>query len=242
MQQLDVTDDQLAYLESVRVTLESEYLGPYGHVTTQDALQFLIDVHDSTDPDLPSVDVDALDTSTPGTTATQTNGADATTSAEVESEASEELFTPTSTDDADEAEAEADEEATEAAADDEEADGDAEADSDAAGDEDAADADDAETETADTDEDGDETEAGDEGDDSAEEENAGEDSESGSSFDSDTGGNDRLQAMMNLLETHDDKWREDDGEARYEIDLPDGSTETVQTRDDVRAVLFKNYR
>ena len=54
-------------------------------------------------------------------------------------------------------------------------------------------------------------------------------------------GGDRLSAMMQLLDTHDDKWREADGDARYEVDLPDGSTETAQTKDDVRAILFKNY-
>ena len=51
----------------------------------------------------------------------------------------------------------------------------------------------------------------------------------------------RLNAMMSLLDTHEDKWREGDGEARYEVDLPDGETATAQTKDDVRALLFKNY-
>ncbi|SNZ04716.1 hypothetical protein SAMN06269185_0654 [Natronoarchaeum philippinense] len=55
------------------------------------------------------------------------------------------------------------------------------------------------------------------------------------------GGGDRLNAMMQLLDTHDDKWREGSGDARYEVDLPDGSTETANTKDDVRALLFKNY-
>ncbi|WP_323676376.1 hypothetical protein [Halorubellus sp. PRR65] len=55
-------------------------------------------------------------------------------------------------------------------------------------------------------------------------------------------GDDRLNAMMNLLDTHDDKWREASKEdARYEIDMPDGRTEYVQTKDDVRAHIFKNY-
>jgi hypothetical protein len=55
-------------------------------------------------------------------------------------------------------------------------------------------------------------------------------------------GDDRLNAMMNLLDTHDDKWREASKEdARYEIDMPDGTTEYVQTKDDVRAHIFKNY-
>ncbi|WP_227131054.1 hypothetical protein [Halorubellus salinus] len=55
-------------------------------------------------------------------------------------------------------------------------------------------------------------------------------------------GDDRLNAMMNLLDTHDEKWREASKEdARYEIDMPDGTTEYVQTKDDVRAHIFKNY-
>lgn len=52
-----------------------------------------------------------------------------------------------------------------------------------------------------------------------------------------------LDEMMNLLRTHDDKWEEaSSGDARYAVTLPDGSVETVQTKDDVRALLFKNYR
>ncbi|WP_256299187.1 hypothetical protein [Haloarchaeobius salinus] len=55
-------------------------------------------------------------------------------------------------------------------------------------------------------------------------------------------GDDRLNAMMNLLDTHDGKWREASKEdARYEVDMPDGTTQYVQTKDDVRAHLFKNY-
>lgn len=56
------------------------------------------------------------------------------------------------------------------------------------------------------------------------------------------GGGDRLSAMMNLLETHAEKWGETPSEnGRYEVELPDGDLEVVQTKDDVRAVLFKNY-
>jgi hypothetical protein len=47
--------------------------------------------------------------------------------------------------------------------------------------------------------------------------------------------------MLNLLEDHNEKWREGDGDARYEVDLPDGGTETARTRDDVKAILFKHY-
>ncbi|SMO43289.1 Rho termination factor N-terminal domain-containing protein [Halorubrum cibi] len=55
------------------------------------------------------------------------------------------------------------------------------------------------------------------------------------------GGAGQLNAMMSLLDTHDDKWRKGDGDARYEVELPDGSVETARTKDDVRALLFRNY-
>lgn len=51
----------------------------------------------------------------------------------------------------------------------------------------------------------------------------------------------QLNAMLSLLETHDDKWWSTDGEARYEVELPDGTCESARTKDDVRALLFKNY-
>jgi len=56
------------------------------------------------------------------------------------------------------------------------------------------------------------------------------------------GGDDMMDAMLNLLDEHDDKWRKaDTAETKYEVELPDGDTETVQTKDDVKAVLFKQY-
>jgi hypothetical protein len=51
-----------------------------------------------------------------------------------------------------------------------------------------------------------------------------------------------LDAMMNLLDTHDDKWGESSGDERYEVTLPDGDVAQVRTKDDVRALLFKHYR
>ena len=59
--------------------------------------------------------------------------------------------------------------------------------------------------------------------------------------DADDAGASQLNAMMSLLDTHADKWREGDGDARYEVDLPDGDVETARTKDDVRALLFRNY-
>ena len=58
---------------------------------------------------------------------------------------------------------------------------------------------------------------------------------------SEDAGDTQLNAMMSLLDTHEDKWREADGDARYEVELPDGDVETARTKDDVRALLFKNY-
>jgi len=57
----------------------------------------------------------------------------------------------------------------------------------------------------------------------------------------DDGGGGGLDGMLNLLETHDDKWREASGEERYEVELEDGSVETARTKDDVKAILFKHY-
>lgn len=52
----------------------------------------------------------------------------------------------------------------------------------------------------------------------------------------------RLEAMMNLLTEYEDKWEEaDSDDARYVVHLPDSGEERVQTKDDVRAVLFKHY-
>jgi hypothetical protein len=59
----------------------------------------------------------------------------------------------------------------------------------------------------------------------------------------DSGGDDAmLNEMMSLLDTHSDKWGESSGDERYQVDLPDGSTEQVRTKDDVKALLFKHYR
>ncbi|MEZ3164351.1 hypothetical protein ABNG03_14015 [Halorubrum sp. RMP-47] len=102
-------------------------------------------------------------------------------------------------------------------------------------------ADAADGESADSDDEADA--AGDDaGEDDAGEEEADANDASGDDEDEgDDGGAGQLNAMMSLLDTHGDKWREADGDARYEVDLPDGSVETARTKDDVRALLFRNY-
>jgi len=59
---------------------------------------------------------------------------------------------------------------------------------------------------------------------------------------SDDGDDAMLNEMMSLLDTHEDKWGESSGDERYEVELPDGETEQVRTKDDVKALLFKHYR
>lgn len=56
------------------------------------------------------------------------------------------------------------------------------------------------------------------------------------------GGGSPLAAVAALLEENDDVWRKSEGDAPYEVDLPDGSTEAVRTKDDVKRLLFKHYR
>jgi len=70
-----------------------------------------------------------------------------------------------------------------------------------------------------------------------------EDATDGDASDGDSGDDDAmLDEMMSLLDTHDDKWGESDGDERYSVELPDGDTEQVRTKDDVKALLFKHYR
>lgn len=101
----------------------------------------------------------------------------------------------------------------------------------------------AETESDETDPE----DASDDGDDGGSDDGDDAESDDGDDAKSDDGsaagddGTGQLNAMMSLLDTHADKWREGDGDARYEVDLPDGSVETARTKDDVRALLFKNY-
>ncbi|MFT4932268.1 MAG: hypothetical protein ACI91T_002159 [Natronomonas sp.] len=170
MPELEITEEQAAYLEDLRDAIESELVGPYGTVHRKDALQYLIDDFGAPDDLGGGVEPDG---------------------------SADEETTPT--DDAGGADADASED--EATADE---------------------ADDGDGETDDAEATEDDTEA---------------------DADGDGGGDDMLDEMMSLLDTHDDKWTEaDTEETKYEVDLPDGDTETVQTQDDVRALLFKHYR
>lgn len=51
-----------------------------------------------------------------------------------------------------------------------------------------------------------------------------------------------LQQAMSLLDAHEDRWRESAGDEPYEVDLPDGSTTGVRTKDDIKRLIFKHWR
>jgi len=147
MPEIEITDEQLSYLENLREELRGEHVGSYGHVRHADAVQYLVDVREGRV-----------------------------------------------------------EESTAAAA------------GDAGG----------------SDADGGSGEGSDGGDGN----DGGTDADPGSDD-----GEARLDAMMSLLDTHSEHWSESDADgARYEVELPDGSTERVRTRDDVRSLLFQHYR
>jgi len=68
----------------------------------------------------------------------------------------------------------------------------------------------------------------------------GDDAEESSESGDDGAG--RLNAMMQLLEEYDEAWEEvDSDQGKYAVTLPDGDTEHVRTKDDVRALLFQHY-
>ncbi|MGQ4557317.1 hypothetical protein [Halobellus sp. GM3] len=63
-----------------------------------------------------------------------------------------------------------------------------------------------------------------------------------SSNESSSGSDSILSAANQMLDAHSENWREaSGGEEPYEVDLPDGTTVGVRTKDDVRQLLFKHY-
>lgn len=67
--------------------------------------------------------------------------------------------------------------------------------------------------------------------------------ESADDADDDADPDDRLEAMMNLMSEHEDKWEISDSDegGKYVVELPDGKSMHVRTKDDVRGLLFKHY-
>ncbi|WP_255191357.1 hypothetical protein [Natronobeatus ordinarius] len=226
MKTLEVTDEQYAFIQQLREEISAQVVGRYGYVRERDAVQFLID---NLDGDL-ELDVDGTGD------ASATDDVAASVAAELDDREAIAF---------DEGAAGVDDGIGDGAGDDLETEDDEDVtdeDEDGAGDgEDATD--EAEDEAGEADVDDGEDEAGEDDADEAGEDDADEagedDADDGDGSASD---DDMLNRMMNLLDTHDDKWEESpSADYRYRVTLPDGTTEDVQTKDDVRALLFQHY-
>ncbi|MDQ2049098.1 hypothetical protein RBH26_01240 [Natronolimnohabitans sp. A-GB9] len=217
MQTLEVTDEQYAAIQQLRAEISERVVGKYGFVREQDAIQFLIDNLEG-NPEV-DVELDVADASATDDVATSVDAA-------IDGDSS-----PADLEEVSYVEDENDEDDRSAL--------DASEDGLTVGSETGPDVGPAsEADTPDvTDEpiDGDGIEDDENDVDGAD----GDESDGDGAADDD----DMLNEMMSLLETHDDKWEESSSsDYRYSVDLPDGTTEEVQTKDDVRALLFKNYR
>jgi hypothetical protein len=224
MPEIEITPEQRDRLRSLQEDIARDVVGKYGHVRPKDAIEYLLDQYERDD----AAGVADIESTSGGDSPTVEAASDAETT---------DADPPTAAPD-DESGAEAD-----AAPDDR-------VDAVDAGDVDAAE-DGAETAT-----DG-EAVARVVGDDPESETGADASSNGESSSDGATtstgddtettsesaAGGSMLDQMLSLLETHDDKWGEASAaDERYAVSLPDGSTEHVRTKDDVKALLFKHYR
>lgn len=78
---------------------------------------------------------------------------------------------------------------------------------------------------------------GDDGDGSA----SGSQTESASDGQTESPSTSPLASVNKLLDDHSEKWHRGEGDAPYEVDLPDGTTKAARTKDDVRQLLFRHY-
>jgi predicted flap endonuclease-1-like 5' DNA nuclease len=228
MPELSVSEAQLQRLESVREDLEAAYVGPYGTISREEALEYLLDTYTPPTEHDAEADAAAAETgdepaeSDPETEATGSDADDDVQSvgdlteivgvgeATAEALAAAGFGSIADVRDADPAELTAADGIAEKQAIDIKAEV---ADFDGAGSDDGTDA-----------EDGGDTDA------------------AGPGETEDESPENTLQQAMSLLEQHDDKWRESSGDEPYEVDLPDGGTEAVRTKDDIKRLLFKHWR
>lgn len=228
MPEIELTESQLTAIDEIRADLEAAYVDRYGHVRTEDVLNYLLDTYTPPDEQGASRQYDLI--------------ADAEYP-ELQRVAAEVPGVPGSGIDADEmrgrllSELGAEELAGRIGRDTapaEPADGESERTSTAAG----------------------ETEIGDEHDDSepdrasvpgpTDTDDASADVTGDSNGQSDgpsaTSAGGILASANELLEDHDDKWQKDgSNDEPFSVTLPDGTTESVRTRDDVRKLLFQHY-
>lgn len=234
MPELSVSEEQLQRLESVREDLEAAYVGPYGTISREEALEYLLDTYTPPSENDAEADEATAETDEGGpeseteTTATDAEPETTATDAEPDSQPAGDL---TDIAGVGEATAEALVDAgfgSIAAVRD--ADPAALTDADGIGEKQAIDI---KAEVADFDGAESDTGAG-EADDTEANPGPGENE--------DESPENTLQQAMSLLDQHDDKWRESSGDEPYEVDLPDGGTETVRTKDDIKRLLFQHWR
>ncbi|ELZ00972.1 hypothetical protein [Natrialba asiatica] len=217
MQTLEVTDEQYEFIQRLREEISRDVVGRYGFVRERDALQFLIDNIDEEVAD--AIDIDAEFSAT--------DDVAASVGAAIDGETDPHALEEISYDESGELDGDENDDADESDGADETGDS---GESSSSG---SSETDEADAES----EDG--TDEADESEDGTDEADESEDGDG----DGDADDDEMLDEMMSLLETHDDKWEESSSsDYRYTVTLPDGSTEDVQTKDDVRALLFKNYR
>lgn len=218
MPELSVSEAQLQRLESVREDLEAAYVGPYGTISREEALEYLLDTY--TPPEEHDAEADA---------AAETGGESAEPESETETDA-EPTGDLTDIDGVGEATAEALAAAGfESVADVRDADPAALTAADGIAEKQAIDI---KAEVAEFD--------GPASDGEADDENG--DADAAEPGESEESPENTLQQAMSLLDQHDDKWRESSGDEPYEVDLPDGDTEAVRTKDDIKRLLFKHWR
>lgn len=228
MSDFSPTDEQLQRLDAVCDDLENVYLGPYGSISLEDALDYLLDTYSPPEDGADGLESETAETAiaTDATESTDADGselqweltdidgvgavkADALEEAGFPSVAAIRDADPTALTDADgigEAQAiDIKAEATELPDEPPNATGD------------AANGNHSDRSSSDID--------------SAASENPADDTPENT-----------LQKAMSLLESHDDRWREASGDEPYEVDLPDGSTESVRTKDGVKRLIFKHWK
>ena len=242
MQTLEVTDEQYAVIQRLRAAISAEVVGKYGFVRERDAVQFLIDSLEADGDDALDIELDLEDIeSGTGATADVAAAVDAAIAGDDGAEirydesleganASVEEAVDDEVEEAIDGEADDESDDTDETLEDDDVDGESDDEAESGDDETAAEIEPNDDENAD--------EAASADTDDVETEDGDDDTDDGGAADDD----DMLNRMMSLLETHDDKWEESPAaDYRYRVTLPDESTEDVQTKDDVRALLFKNY-
>ncbi|MEF8777301.1 MAG: helix-hairpin-helix domain-containing protein [Natronomonas sp.] len=212
MPDISVSETQLEELEAIRDDLESAYVGEYGTVRMNDTLQYLLDTY--TPPDATEGTREPADIE--GLRSIDGVGESTAESLAIAGFRSVDDIAAADPEALTEIKGIGDEQAVDIVA--------VAAETDASTTNDIPDEDDAESGDDDTDPDR---------------------SDSASEADADASESSpesTLQQAMDLLDAHDTRWRESSGDEPYEVDLPDGSTETVRTKDDIKRLIFKHWQ